>query len=89
MIRQMAWKVQGLTIEPHHLPPIFHKGRRAVPSGTLEEQLVSAERNAIESALQTAKGNRALAARTLGIHRTALYKKMKRLGMEDRVTTHE
>lgn len=89
MIRQMAWKVQGLTIEPNHLPPIFPKDKKAVSIGTLEEQLVSAERNAIESALQTAAGNRALAARMLGIHRTALYKKMKRLGIEDRTTLKE
>ncbi|WP_243371681.1 sigma 54-interacting transcriptional regulator [Geotalea sp. SG265] len=83
LMRQMAWKAQGLTIEPHHLPPTLHKGLNAAVSGTLEEQLAQAERTAIESALQTAEGNRALAARMLGIHRTALYKKMARLGMDD------
>ncbi len=82
MMRQMAWKAQGLTIEPHHLPPSLHKGRSAVVSGTLEEQLIKAERGAIESALQSAGGNRALTARMLGIHRTALYKKMTRLSID-------
>lgn len=82
LMRQMTWKAQGLTIEPHHLPPSLHKGLNAVISGTLEEQLVKAERIAIESALRTAGGNRALAARMLGIHRTALYKKMNRLSIE-------
>ncbi len=81
LMRQMAWKAQGLTVEHHHLPPMFHQGRTAAPFGTLEEQLANTERSAIENALQAADGNRALAARTLRIHRTALYKKMKRLGI--------
>ncbi|GLI37801.1 sigma 54-interacting transcriptional regulator [Geobacter hydrogenophilus] len=82
VMRQMAWKSQGLTIEPHHLPPALNKGQTVAVSGTLEEQTARAERAAIESALQAAGGNRALTARMLGIHRTALYKKMNRLGME-------
>jgi len=82
MMRQMAWKAQGSTIEPRHLPPSLHKGRSTGVSGTLEEQLVKAERDAIESALQAAGGNRALTARMLGIHRTALYKKMTRLSLK-------
>lgn len=82
VMRQMAWKSQGLTIEPYHLPPALNKGQTVAVSGTLEEQTARAERAAIESALQAAGGNRALTARMLGIHRTALYKKMNRLGME-------
>lgn len=82
VMRQMAWKSQGLTIEPHHLPPALNKGQTVGVSGTLEEQTARTERAAIESALQAAGGNRALTARMLGIHRTALYKKMHRLGME-------
>lgn len=82
LMRQMTWKAQGLTIEPHHLPPSLNKGQITTGiSGTLEEQLDRAERAAIESALQAAEGNRALTARMLGIHRTALYKKMTRLGI--------
>ncbi|MBB5349393.1 sigma 54-interacting transcriptional regulator [Desulfoprunum benzoelyticum] len=83
LMRQMTWKAQGRTIEPHHLPSTLNKGRsRAAISGTLAEQLDQAERNAIVSALQAAEGNRALASRLLGIHRTALYKKMARLGID-------
>jgi sigma-54 dependent transcriptional regulator, acetoin dehydrogenase operon transcriptional activator AcoR len=81
LMRQMAWKAQGLTIESRHLPPSLYKGQGAGISGTLEEQLIRAERAAIESTLQAAGGNRALTARLLGIHRTALYKKMSRLGI--------
>ncbi len=82
LMRQMAWKSQGLTIEPHHLPPLLNKGQNVGVSGTLEEQVARAERAAIESALLAAGGNRAFTARMLGIHRTALYKKMNRLGIE-------
>ena len=83
LMRQMTWKTQGQTIEPHHLPATLNKGRSTTGiSGTLEEQLDQAERNAILSALQAAEGNRALASRMLGIHRTALYKKMARLGID-------
>lgn len=83
LMRQMTWKTQGHTIELHHLPAAFtEEGTIIGASGTLEEQLASAERTIIEAALETAQGNRALTARMLGIHRTALYKKMTRLGME-------
>jgi transcriptional regulator with PAS, ATPase and Fis domain len=79
LIRQMAWKSQGTTIQAHHFPAQFHKGRKIIASGTLADQLIIAERQAIESALQQNNGNRSLTARILGIHRTALYKKMNRL----------
>lgn len=82
LMRQMAWKARGLTIDPQHLPSTLHKGRSAKISGSLDEQMLQAERAAIESALQESGGNRALAARLLKIHRTALYKKMHRLGLE-------
>jgi len=56
LMRQMTWKAQGQTIEPHHLPSTLNKGRsRTGISGTLEEQLDQAERNAILSALQQRK----------------------------------
>lgn len=64
------------------LPTSVNKGQHARISGTLEKQLALAERAVIESALREAGGNRALTARTLGIHRTALYKKMNRLGID-------
>jgi transcriptional regulator of acetoin/glycerol metabolism len=83
LMRQMTWKAQGQSIEPHHLPENLHRGRSGtVIAGTLEEQLDQAERNAIVSVLRAAGGNRALTSRRLGIHRTALYKKMARLGIE-------
>ena len=65
---------------PHHIrssptviPP--QKGRR------LRDYLRDAERLAIREALAEAGENRSKAADILGIHRTLLYRKMKKLGM--------
>ncbi len=49
--------------------------------GTLKSQLEAAERRAIEDALRACGGNRTLAARHLGIHRTGLYQKMQKYGI--------
>jgi len=51
---------------------------------TLTQALREPERQIIEAALDSHGGNRQAAARQLGINRTTLYKKMKRLGLLDR-----
>jgi transcriptional regulator of acetoin/glycerol metabolism len=48
----------------------------------LKAALVAPERQLIVAALQQAGWRRDLAARALGINRTTLYKKLKRLGMD-------
>lgn len=50
---------------------------------TLREALEEPERQIILGALRRHSGNRAATADSLGINRTTLYKKMKRLGLED------
>jgi len=68
------------------LPPtIFAAAPRAMePLGTrtLKQALASPERQLILEALEAHHWNRQAAARALGINRTTLYKKMKRLGLE-------
>ncbi|MDW7711326.1 MAG: sigma 54-interacting transcriptional regulator [Deferrisomatales bacterium] len=81
LMRRLAWQVPGVTIEARHLPPALSESRGAAAPGTLGDELARAERGAVEAALEAAGGNRAQAARSLGIHRTALYKKMARLGI--------
>lgn len=81
LTRRMAWQVQGLTIEAHHLPPALGQSLDGVSTGCLSEELARTERGAVKAALEATSGNRAQAARLLGIHRTAFYKKMARLGI--------
>ena len=44
--------------------------------------LAKAERLVIEAAMRDAKGNKNYAAKTLGIHRTTLYKKLEEYGID-------
>ncbi len=54
----------------------------------LEEATRAIERMMIQRALTQTLGNKAEAARILGIHRTALYVKLKQLGMEEFTLSH-
>ncbi len=50
---------------------------------TLKQSLEDPERRIIRDVLEASHWNRNVTAETLGINRTTLYKKMKRLGLED------
>jgi two-component system response regulator AtoC len=50
--------------------------------GSLDEKRKDAERAAVQQALDQAKGNRALAARLLGVSRRTLYYKLEALGLK-------
>ena len=76
--------VEGDVIRLTDLPFYIEKGRRHVPApplNTLKEAREQAEKKAIEAALAETGGNKAAAARILGIHRTLMYKKMGRCGI--------
>ncbi len=60
---------------PVVIPPL---GKR-----TLKQALEGPERQLILEVLESCSWNRHLTAETLGINRTTLYKKMKRLGLDD------
>ncbi|MEE4264789.1 MAG: sigma 54-interacting transcriptional regulator [Desulfobacteraceae bacterium] len=51
------------------------------PPSTLKQAQTAAEKDAIQRALNESGNNKAQAARVLGIHRTLLYKKIKRYGI--------
>jgi DNA-binding NtrC family response regulator len=75
------------TIGVEDLPPHLHFAG-AVPvsamvGGTLKSALAAPERQVILEALQRHDWNRNATADDLGINRTTLYKKMKRLGLDD------
>jgi transcriptional regulator with PAS, ATPase and Fis domain len=75
------------TISEEHLPMEIRDGVqtvRGIEAGPrpLKDELARAERRAIERALSVTGDNRTEAARLLGIHRTGLYQKMKRHGLD-------
>ncbi|MFM7076351.1 MAG: sigma-54 interaction domain-containing protein [Planctomycetaceae bacterium] len=74
----------GPIIEPDDLPP-GPRGRaeeRRTDGDTLRMRLSTPERQLIVEALERHGGRRDAAARALGINRTTLYKKAKRLGLD-------
>ncbi|MEW6347623.1 MAG: sigma 54-interacting transcriptional regulator [Thermodesulfobacteriota bacterium] len=84
VLERIVASLDGDVIYPRHLPfPVFgyHKGHADKEPLNLSEVLARAEAEAVRSALTVAKGNKAKAAKLLGIHRTHLYKKMKKHGM--------
>lgn len=62
------------------------QGMEAMPGETLPEALARVERAMILRALSEAGGNRARAARSLGIARQALYERMRRLDVSENPT---
>ncbi|MBN1588213.1 MAG: sigma-54-dependent Fis family transcriptional regulator [Pirellulales bacterium] len=78
---------KGATIGLEDLPQAMASGG-PVPVGpvgdnTLKESLEAPERQIILDVLEMNNWNRNATAETLGINRTTLYKKMKRLGLEE------
>ena len=67
---------------PEHLASSAPVSIRSQPGHTLKEALEGPERQIIRNALDQHDWNRNVTAEVLGINRTTLYKKMKRLGLE-------
>ncbi len=80
------------TIGVEDLPPALAAVRPVVfePAAgrTLKQALEAPERQIILEALASNNWNRHATADALGINRTTLYKKMKRLGLEDDERVH-
>ena len=80
---------RGVEIMADDLPPAVLRGTHAAGDGgnvlagatNLREALAGPERQIILGALRANDGNRQATARQLGIHRTTLYKKMKKHGL--------
>jgi len=73
--------LDGDTIRLESLPFYLHRGHRLeapASSSSLKDMQARTEKEAICFALRKSNNNKARAARILGIHRTLLYKKMKK-----------
>jgi hypothetical protein len=66
-----------------HAAEAARRPPRAEEPIVLAEFLTKVERELIERALKQAKGNKARAARLLGLTRPRLYRRMVQLGLED------
>jgi transcriptional regulator with PAS, ATPase and Fis domain len=81
---------KGIEIQPRNLPSYLRSEQIEVPARAKisEEQdlavLEKVERDLIASALERNGGNTGMAAKELGIHRTTLWRKMKRYGIATR-----
>jgi transcriptional regulator with PAS, ATPase and Fis domain len=76
------------TIRLSDLPFYLHKNRKDFPKAartSMRAVQARAEKEAILDALEEANHNKAEAARILGIHRTHLYKKMKKHGLANSI----
>jgi DNA-binding NtrC family response regulator len=76
-------QVIGLEDLPSHLLAASPTAIESSAAQSLKEALEAPERQIILSVLEANQWNRHATAATLGINRTTLYKKMKRLGLED------
>jgi transcriptional regulator with PAS, ATPase and Fis domain len=72
------------TIRVEHLPILFRSLRGKQPEAnvsTLRSMAENSEKEALLQAIRIANNNKNKAANILGIHRTALYKKMKKFNL--------
>ena len=73
---------RGNMILPEHLPQNLRPETGGVSSSPTASSIREVEARFIEDALRRNNGNRAATARALGMHKTTLWRKMKRYGIE-------
>lgn len=85
VLSRVSYRLENDTITQYDLPPALRgaDGTTGHPRGrtVLGRVVTGVEKDAIRSALEKAGGNKTQAAAALGIHRTLLYKKMKKYGL--------
>lgn len=88
VLGQAFAQCDGVAIEPRHLPPLLRHSAHAAehtsppaPTIQLDEFLLEIERELVERALHTAEGNKAEAARLLGVTRPRLYRALERFNL--------
>lgn len=87
VIQQAVLVSSGPALLPEHLPPQVQEHAALAPTNgnlngdTLAQNREQNERNTIQRALLTNRYSRANAAKSLGISRVTLYKKMKKYGL--------
>ncbi|MCX5873609.1 MAG: sigma 54-interacting transcriptional regulator [Deltaproteobacteria bacterium] len=85
VLERSVSSLEGNVIRPSDLPFQLYAGQgpsKAMNGLSLKDVQGNAERDAILSVLTATNNNKANAARLLGIHRTLLYKKLKKYNIE-------
>jgi transcriptional regulator with PAS, ATPase and Fis domain len=84
VLERILYSIEGNTIERHHLPFFLQTlaiGTTPYNPSSLKQLREDMEREALVQAIRLANNNKKQASEKLGIHRTALYKKMKKLNI--------
>ncbi len=84
VLERTVASLEGSVIHRHELPFYLHRDQNKVPANhqtSIKDVHARAEKEAILFALKETGNNKAQAAKMLGIHRTLLYKKMKKYEM--------
>ena len=92
VLERTVSSLEGNVIRPEDLPiQIYSTQKKSGSSSRMSLKDVQgvAEKEAILSVLATTQNNKAAAARLLGIHRTLLYKKLKKHGIDSESTQQE
>ncbi len=83
LVERLTIMAPGTTIGAEHVRAVLPRPVAAPASAPrLSEAVQEFERAQIEAALQYTSGNMAQAASRLGLERSHLYKKMKKLGLK-------
>lgn len=84
IVERMAILAPGALIGPEAVPVEIRAGHRLQLTSSLQQARLHVERETILRALEQAQWNVAAAARSLGLERTSLHKKMQALGLRRR-----
>jgi PAS domain S-box-containing protein len=74
---------QGPVLEPGHLPSYILRASALTPAGEPTRHSPAGEREALLAVLRKHGRNRTLAALELGIHRSTLWRRMRRFGLTE------
>ena len=88
IIERTLYSIEGVedTIRVDHLPMIFQTQRERLPNvqiSSWKNMREASEKEAILQALRVCNNNKQSAAQFLGIHKTALYKKIKKFNIQN------
>jgi transcriptional regulator of acetoin/glycerol metabolism len=74
---------QGPVLEPEHLPSYILRASALTPAGEIARRALDSEQEELLAVLRKHGWNKTLAALDLGIHRSTLWRRMRKFGLTD------